>query len=384
LQQHIMNSHWVMVTSIAFSPSRIYAVSGSSDCTVRLWDIATGSQQHVMKGHTDTVRIVAFSPDGASIVSGSSDDSVRIWDTATGSQQFIMGERSNPVCCITFSSDSKYVVAGLDDRTVRLRHCDILQQHAIVVPVTAVAFSPDGRSVVSGLRDGAVHVWDITTGIQQRHVMESHTTEVVSVAFSSSSQLIASVSVDRTVQVWDAATGTVNHTLRGNFQDVPTSPILSVPHGNLNLHNQLVRAWDPVTCTYHQVLRTRPRGAGVISFSLDSRSVLLSNIEGTLVWDAVTGRQLGSSARAANKYATAPPPPTRMSNDHPIFQLDQTGWIWRSGARDVLRRLCWLPVERRPSPNYDQAWACYGQQLCIGAPSGLLTILDCSHVAYPP
>ena len=44
------------VYSVAITPDGRYAISGSHDKTLRVWDITTGSCVRVMTGHTDAVR----------------------------------------------------------------------------------------------------------------------------------------------------------------------------------------------------------------------------------------------------------------------------------------------------------------------------------------
>ena len=62
------------------------ALSGSSDKTLKLWDIATGKGIRTFKGHSDSVRSVAFSPDGCLALSGSRDKTITQWNVATGKE----------------------------------------------------------------------------------------------------------------------------------------------------------------------------------------------------------------------------------------------------------------------------------------------------------
>ncbi|MDT9196460.1 WD40 repeat domain-containing protein, partial [Limnospira sp. PMC 1245.20] len=69
--------------SVSFSPDGQTLASGSSDNTVRLWDVATGRELRQLTGHTNSLLSVSFSPDGQTLASGSSDNTVRLWDVAT-------------------------------------------------------------------------------------------------------------------------------------------------------------------------------------------------------------------------------------------------------------------------------------------------------------
>ena len=49
------------------------AVSGSSDYTLRVWDLEGNQPPRVLEGHTDVVTAVALTADGKRAVSGSYD-----------------------------------------------------------------------------------------------------------------------------------------------------------------------------------------------------------------------------------------------------------------------------------------------------------------------
>ena len=53
-------------------------VSGSSDNTIRLWDIECGACLRVLEGHEELVRCIRF--DSKRIVSGAYDGKIKVWD----------------------------------------------------------------------------------------------------------------------------------------------------------------------------------------------------------------------------------------------------------------------------------------------------------------
>jgi WD40 repeat protein len=64
---------------VSFSPDGKTNASGSSDNTVRLWDLRGNPIGQPFQGHTNYVYSVSFSPDGKTIASGSNDNTVRLW-----------------------------------------------------------------------------------------------------------------------------------------------------------------------------------------------------------------------------------------------------------------------------------------------------------------
>src|SRR5262245_50825404 len=115
------------ITSVAISRDNRWVVTGSSDKTVRLWDLSAkdpAANPVVLRGHDDEVNAVVISPDNRWVVTGSSDKTARLWDLSA------KDPAANPV-----------VLRGHEDR------------------VTAVAISPDNRWLVTGSADNTARLW---------------------------------------------------------------------------------------------------------------------------------------------------------------------------------------------------------------------------------
>ena len=76
----INKEHQNCINSVTISPDGKYIVSGSSDKTIKIWDIKTAECLNTLKGHSNYVSSVTISPDGKYIVSGSYDGTIKIWD----------------------------------------------------------------------------------------------------------------------------------------------------------------------------------------------------------------------------------------------------------------------------------------------------------------
>merc|ERR1719506_1025609 len=172
-----LKGHSGWVTSIAcpldngdtvISSDGQFALSGSWDGTLRLWDLNTGATTRRFLGHTKDVLSVAFSVDNRQIVSGSRDKSVKLWNTL-GECKYTIQEQDGHqewVSCVRFSPvpSNPIIVSGGWDKMVKvwsLTNCKLrknLVGHTGYV--NSVTVSPDGSLCASGGKDGVAMLWD--------------------------------------------------------------------------------------------------------------------------------------------------------------------------------------------------------------------------------
>jgi hypothetical protein len=92
----------------------------SEDRTVRLWDVASGTELRTLKGHTAAVLSVAFSPDGARLATASEDRTAKVWDALTGHELRTLKEHTAPVVRVAFNVEGTGLATVARDGMIRI------------------------------------------------------------------------------------------------------------------------------------------------------------------------------------------------------------------------------------------------------------------------
>jgi WD40 repeat protein len=193
------------VEAVAITPDGKQAVSGSSDKTLKLWDLATGEEVVTLSGHSDWVNAVAITPDGKQAVSASWDKTLKLWDLSTGKEVTTLTGHSDSVYAVAITPDGKQAVFASDDKTLKLWDLATGEELANLtghsMPVQAVAITPDGKQAVSASWDNTLKLWDLATG-SERATLIGHRDRVYAVAITPDGKQAVSASLDNTLKLW--------------------------------------------------------------------------------------------------------------------------------------------------------------------------------------
>jgi guanine nucleotide-binding protein subunit beta-2-like 1 protein len=199
------HSHYVQ--DVAISSDGQFALSGSWDGTLRLWDLNTGTTTRKFYGHTKDVLSVAFSADNRQIVSGSRDKSINLWNTL-GQCKFVITEEGHKewVSCVRFSPNlaTPLIVSAGWDKMVKvwnLTHCKLrtnLIGHTGYV--NTVTVSPDGSLCASGGKDGTAMLWDLNEG---RHLSSLDAGDIIHALVFSPIRYWLCAATASAIKIWD-------------------------------------------------------------------------------------------------------------------------------------------------------------------------------------
>jgi WD40 repeat protein len=127
--------HTSYVKSVCFSPDGRFILSGSYDSTIRIWEVYTGKEIRRLEGHTNHVNSVCFSPEGKFVLSSGGeidnnhlykyiDCTIRLWEVATGKEIMKYEGHTKTIESVCFSTNGRYILSGSSDMTIFLWELD--------------------------------------------------------------------------------------------------------------------------------------------------------------------------------------------------------------------------------------------------------------------
>lgn len=183
----------------AFDPKGRFLSTASEDGTVRIWRLENGEPSRdtiLLRGHRSAVFSVDVSADG-SIVSGSSDRTVRFWNLRSPLTPNFVGERSIPDTEVRATIDGEYLVVakqGSEEfRTLTPRG---------LTNVVAADISADGQFVIVAPAHGCLIVYLRASASTPLGRLRGPPQEWKAVSFVNSGSSIAAVNTAGRAYTW--------------------------------------------------------------------------------------------------------------------------------------------------------------------------------------
>jgi len=205
-----LTGHSHFVQDVAISSDGEFALSGSWDGTLRLWQLSTGQTTHRFVGHTKDVLSVAFSVDNRQIVSGSRDKTINLWNTRGVCKYTITDDGHKEwVSCVRFSPNHNQklpplIVSAGWDKVVKVWNLETCRLRTNLIGhtgyVNTVTVSPDGSLCASGGKDGTAMLWDLSEG---RHLSSLNAGDIIHALVFSPIRYWLCAATASTIKIWD-------------------------------------------------------------------------------------------------------------------------------------------------------------------------------------
>ena len=196
---------------VAYSTDGKYILSvgslaGYDPLTANLWDVNTGKLIYKFE-HSKSVKAARFSGDGEKIITSSTDNTVKIWRVLTGTLLADLKGHTDEVMNVSFSDDGKLALTVSKDKTAKIWNADngilittIKEKYALSLG----CFSPDSKTIVTvpdypeiTLGKGSMKAWDAQTG-RLLFEFKKHKNEITDILFIDNGDKLLSASYDAT------------------------------------------------------------------------------------------------------------------------------------------------------------------------------------------
>jgi guanine nucleotide-binding protein subunit beta-2-like 1 protein len=217
-----LKGHSHFVQDVAISSDGQFALSGSWDGTLRLWDLNSGQTTRRFIGHTKDVLSVAFSADNRQIVSGSRDKAINLWNTL-GQLKFVLTDDGHKewVSCVRFSPNTQIplIVSAGWDKVVKVWNLQTCKLRTNLIGhtgyVNTVTVSPDGSLCASGGKDGVAMLWDLNEG---RHLSSLDAGDIIHALVFSPVRYWLCAATASAIKIWDLESKVIVDELKLNIQ----------------------------------------------------------------------------------------------------------------------------------------------------------------------
>lgn len=203
-----MVGHTFAVLCVVASADGKTLFSGSNDCSIKLWDVNSGSCFRTFSGHQSEVLSIAVTRNGT-ILSGSGDRSIKIWhmDKKSNSNVKTLSGHTSSVWTILVLPGDTTAVSGSLDKTIRvwdIESGECLKTLKDQLAQIMVLKNYQEDMMISCDSDGAIKIWSVSKGFSVLTSLKK--TDVKSSIYGvdfTEDFMILSSGTDKRLSVWN-------------------------------------------------------------------------------------------------------------------------------------------------------------------------------------
>ena len=230
------------MTSLQYHPYGEFIVSGSIDCSMKVWDVRNKSCIQTYTGHNKAITCVRFSPDGKWVASSSKDGQLLFWDLIAGKLVNTVKLNPNYISSFEFNPTEFSLAAITSARTVKLWDLDTMECINSTPPesgpVRCIAYSNLGSLLFSSVKD-TLRIWDMEPVLKMKDSLEINWDKITDMKISNNSQMIAGSCNSNFVSIYeiDLEDYLNSNTSADNKSILQSPPTSSKPKSSSNSNN---------------------------------------------------------------------------------------------------------------------------------------------------
>ncbi|XP_012260336.2 protein FAN [Athalia rosae] len=206
-----LNGHEDAISCLAWSSARNILVSGSWDCTAKVWrsynlgkKIRPTEYLTAQLDHDAKITCITISRDDKLLASGTEDGELFLWCLEQFSLQFTIKGHTARVNAASFDGESKKLVSCAKDLALKVLDVQTgTQIYSSVLEVEPTSlFWYDTELLLVGDAQGDLHIWDFR-GILIVGKYQCHNGPITTITASSDKKKIITGGKDKKVIIWD-------------------------------------------------------------------------------------------------------------------------------------------------------------------------------------
>ncbi|KAF9107883.1 Pre-mRNA-processing factor 19 [Mortierella sp. AM989] len=206
---HTLSGHTAEVTGLCVHPSKDYVATASMDSSWAFHDLETGTtlltarSDDVTKGYSSA----AFHPDGLLFGTGTTDSTVKIWDVRTKESAASFDGHVGAVKTMTFSENGYLMAAAGENNEVsiwNLRTMEVVQKLKVADQGIINALAWDQSGTYLGVGGTDIRIFKVKTW-QELANLTDNTAEITSLKFGPLGDYLVAGGLDRSIRTFGIA-----------------------------------------------------------------------------------------------------------------------------------------------------------------------------------